>query len=266
MTRPAREATVPVARRAVVVCLAGLLALSFATGGAVAMDGDSTSEDAIPSEDTTATQGTVAIEEPGDGYFLVELDADGDAAVEYTNHTDLTDDDQREWFESVRDDEETREAVAAQRREEMQFVSDQANEHVDRDVRAGEVSVETGTDGDVGIVTYRFEWKNLAAVDGDRVILAEPFSLYDQFDRELVVVAPAGYELTSVTPEPGHHNETTASWPGLTDLAGFEVVATGEGDDGDAGDDGSFADGAGFGVSLAVGSLLAATLLVRRQQ
>lgn len=249
------------------VCLAGVLALSFASGGAVATDGDLATQDAIATQDAVATADTVPIEEPDDGYFRVELDADGDATVEYTNHTDLTDDDQREWFESVRDDEETREAVAAQRREEMQFVSDQANEHVDREMRAGEVSVETETDGDVGIVTYRFEWENLAAVDGDRVILAEPFSLYDQFDRELVVVAPDGYELTSVTPEPEHHDETTASWPGYTDLAGFEVVATGEGGGGDAGDDdGSLVDGAGFGVSLAVGSLIAATLLARRRR
>lgn len=241
MNHPGRDALVPVVGRSVVVCLAGLLALSLATGGAV------------------------GVEEPAEGYFLVELDADGDATVEYTNHTNLSDDDQREWFESVRDDEETREAVAAQRREEMRFVSDQANERVDREMRVGEVTVETETDGDVGIVTYRFEWENLAAVDGDRVTLVEPFSLYDEFDRELVVVAPDGYELTSVTPEPEHRNETTASWPGFTELTGFEVVATGDGDD-ESGDDGSFGDGAGFGVSLAVGSLLAAALLARRRR
>lgn len=242
MNRPGRDAIVPVVARAAVLCLAGLLALSLAAGGAT------------------------AIEEPDEGYFLVELDADGDATVEYTNHTNLSDDDQRGWFEAVRDDQETREAVAAQRREEMQFVSDQANERVDREMTVGEVSVETETDGDVGIVTYRFEWDNLAAADGDQVTLAEPFSLYDEFDRELVVVAPDGYELTSVTPEPEHRNETTATWPGFTELTGFEVVATGDDGDGGAGDDGSFADGDGFGVSLAVGSVLAAALLARRRR
>lgn len=236
MNGPGRAALVSV----VAIALAGGLALSVAGG-------------------------TAAIEEPSDGYFLVELDADGDAAVEYTNHTDLNDDDQREWYEAVRDDAEAQASVAERRRGEMQFVTDRANEEVDREIRVGEVSVETETDGDVGIVTYRFEWENLAAVDGDRVVLSVPFSLYTEFDRELVVVAPDGYELTSATPEPEHRNETTASWPGLTELTGFEVVATGRGGDGADGD-GTFGAGTGFGVPLAVGSLLAATMLARRRR
>lgn len=259
MTPPGRDAIVavadrpfvdrPLVGRVLVVCLAGLLALSLAAGGALA-------------------GGAAQVEEPEPGYFLVELQADGDVAVEYTNHTNLSvDDAQREWFESVRDDEAAREAVADERRQEMQFVSDQAAERVDRELRVGEVTVETETDGDVGIVTYRFEWANLAAVDGDRVVLTVPFSLYDEFDRELRVVAPDGYELTSVTPEPERRNETTASWPGLTELTGFEVVAEGDSGDGGAGsDDGTFADGAGFGVPVAVGSLLAAALLARRRR
>lgn len=207
---------------------------------------------------------TAEIVEPADGTFQVALQADGDADVEYTDEYDLDNGTEREEFEGIRDDEATREAAAGQRRDEMQFVTDRANERVDREIRVGEVSVETGTDGDVGTVTYRFEWKNLAAVDGDRVVLAEPFSMY-QLDRELVVVAPDGYELTSATPEPEHHNETTASWPVFADTEGFEVVATGESDDG-AVDDGTFGDGAGFGISVGVGSLLAAALFVRRRR
>lgn len=258
MTPPGRDAIVAVVGRAavdrspvggvLVCCLAGLLALSLASGGVLA-------------------GGAAQVQEPEPGYFLVELQADGDATVEYTNHSNLSDDQERQWFESVRDDEAERETVADRRREEMRFVSDQAAERVDRELRVGEVSVETETDGDVGVVTYRFEWENLAAAEDDRVVLTVPFSLYDEFDRELRVVAPDGYALTSVTPEPERRNETTASWPGFTELTGFEVVAEGDSGDGGSGsDDGTFADGAGFGASLGAGALLVAALLARRRR
>lgn len=257
MTPPGRDAIAAVVGRAsldrplagpVLVCLAGLLALSLASGGVLA-------------------GGATQVQEPEPGHFLVELQADGDATVEYTNHSNLSDDQERQWFESVRDDDAEREAVADRRRQEMQYVSDQASERVDRELRVGEVTVETETDGDVGVVTYRFEWENLAAAEDDRVVLTVPFSMYDEFDRELRVVAPDGYELTSVTPEPERRNETTASWPGLTKLTGFEVVAEGDSsDDGSGSDDGTFADGAGFGPSLGAGALLVVALLARQRR
>lgn len=169
-----------------------------------------------------------AIEEPANGQFIVELDTDGDADTVFTDEFDLTDPEQRAIFEDARDDPELRAAASQQLREEMQFVSDVASEDLDREIRVGEVAVETVVDGDTGIVAYQFRWENLARLDGDRIVLSEPFSTYDSLDRELVVLAPEGHELTSVSPTPQRQGDDVATWPGLTQFGdGFEVVSTG---------------------------------------
>ncbi len=218
--------------------------------------------------------GVGAIEdEPIDGQFLVELESSGDAEVEISAALNLTDDEQRESFEQLEDDESVREAIAEGFREDMQFVSREASRETDRELIVGEVTVETERDGDdVGVVTYRFRWEALAAVDDGRVVLAEPFSLYDELDRELVVVAPEDHELVSVTPEPDESNATRASWAGFTPLDGFEVVTeaveTDDEDEVDQDDDATEAegDGAGFGVIIAVAALVTAGLLARARR
>lgn len=172
--------------------------------------------------------GTVAaVDTPASGQFIIELDTDGDADAVFTDTFDLTDDDERAIFEDARDDPELRAAATAQFREEMQFVSDVASEDIDREIRVGEVTMETTVDGETGVVAYLFRWENLAAVEDDRIVLSEPFSTYDSLDRELVVIAPEGGELTSVSPPPQRQGEDAATWPGLTEFGEtFEVVAT----------------------------------------
>lgn len=226
-----------------VLCILGLLVVAGSAGVAV---GGATAQEA----------------EPSDGQYLLELEASGDAEVVVSTELDLTDDDQRATFEQF-EDEEYRESAAERFENDTRFVSEVANEQVDREMRIGEVTVEptTSSGGEVGVVTYRFRWEALAAADDGRVTLSEPFSLYDELDRELVVVAPEGYELTSAAPDPEEHNETTASWPGFTPLEGFEVVAE-EGVDGAVEDGWAIGDGAGPGAVLAAISLLAAGLVL----
>ena len=217
-----------------------------------------------------------AVDEPADGQMIVELDADGDADVVFTEEFDLSDDEQRAVFEGVAEDEELRAEAASQFREGMQFVSEEANEGIDRELRVGEVTVETATDGDVGIVGYEFRWENIARLDGDRIVLSEPFSTYDSLDRELVVFAPEGGELTSVSPQPQRQGTDVASWPGLTEFGeSFEVVATAPdvGDDPDPVSDTEqpqFSEESdpygGAPAALGVSALLLAALLVGRKR
>ncbi|WP_181692030.1 hypothetical protein [Natronomonas sp. LN261] len=170
--------------------------------------------------------GTAAAQSAADGQFVVELDADGDADAAFTEEFDLTAPEDREIFEEVQADADLRAAVAERFGEEMRFVSGTANEGIDRELRVGEVTVETAAVGETGIVVYEFRWENLAAVDDDRVVLAEPFSLFETLDRELVVVAPEGYEIESASPEPERDDGDTVAWPGMTTFGeGFEVVA-----------------------------------------
>lgn len=204
-----------------------------------------------------ATAPAVAVDEPTDGEFIVDVQADGDAEIALQTAYNLSVDDERAVFEELRDDEEARNEAAQQVREDTQFVSNVADDATERDIRVGEVTVETDSDGDVGVVTYRFTWENLAAVGDGRMVLAEPFSIYDELDRDLVVVAPEGFEITSVTPDPDERNETQVSWEPFTSLEGFEVVAEGETE--------TDADGSGFVPAVAVATLLVVALLARRR-
>jgi len=170
--------------------------------------------------------GTAAAQSAADGQFVVELDADGDADAAFTEEFDLTAPEERGIFKEVQADAELRSTAAERFGEEMRFVSETANERIDRELRVGEVTVETTALGETGVVAYEFRWENLAAVDGDRVVLAEPFSLFETLDRELVVVVPEGYEIESASPEPERNDGATVAWPGMTTFGeDFEVVA-----------------------------------------
>lgn len=200
--------------------------------------------------------------EPVDGRFLVELEADGDAQISLETEYNLSNDAERRAFESVHENESVRQQAAAQVQQDTEYVNNVADEETDRDMSVGEVTVETSVDGDVGTVAYRFTWENLAATEDGRLVLAEPFSLYDELDRKLVVVVPEEYEITSATPEPNEQNATSASWEGFTSFSepegGFEVVAESE--------EGSAGDGAGFGPAMGLIALLAAALLADRRR
>lgn len=170
--------------------------------------------------------GTAAAQSAADGQFVVELDTDGDANASFTDEFDLSDPDERAVFERADSNAELRATAAERFREEMRLVSRAANENLDRELRVGEVTVETAVVGETGTVAYEFRWENVASVDDDRVVLAEPFSLFETLDRELVVVAPEGYAIESASPEPERNDGDTVAWPGLTTFGeDFEVVA-----------------------------------------
>lgn len=216
-----------------------------------------------------AFTGTAAAQTAADGQFVVELDADGDAEALFTEEFDLSDSDDRELFEDVQADTERQAIAAAQFREEMQAVSDGASADTDREIGVGEVTVEMTVEGETGVVGYAFTWENLARVGDDRIVLSEPFSAYERLDRELVVQAPEGYELTSVSPPADRENDRVASWPGLTAFGPeFEVIATpaAGGSLEPITHDASADTYGGAPVALAVSALLLAILFVGRKQ
>jgi hypothetical protein len=103
--------------------------------------------------------------EPVDGRFLVELEADGDAQISLEQEYDLSNDAERDAFESLHDDETAQREAAEQVQQDTAYVNNVADDETDREMRVGEVTVETSVDGDVGTVAYRFAWENLAAVE-----------------------------------------------------------------------------------------------------
>jgi PGF-CTERM protein len=184
------------------------------------------------------------------------------------------------------------ESVAADIREDPTPFTDQFTDRMRRTVRAAEnatgremavtdASIAFRTEGDTGVVEQSVTWTGLAAVEGDRLVVTEPFASGFEPDRQFRVTAPDGYDLDA-TPTPDGTSDGAATWDAGTSLDGFEVTASspetpmatatppggGTATDGDTATDGgtTAGSGPGFGAALAVLALLSLAALVAREQ
>lgn len=225
--------------------------------------------------------------------LTVALSEDGSATVVLTMTYDLGSDAERDAFRALENDSDTRTQVRQRFRDRMASVAASASNATDRQmsVESATIDVRTTADGETGVVELSVTWNGLAAVEGDRLVLGEPFASGFETDRTVTVLAPEGYEVASATPEPSTTTDRRVTWKPGTNLDGFEVTlrpATAEvgettttdgsgTDDGEAAKTGSGSDGEesggdspvtgvpGFGVGIAVASLLGAVLLWRRR-
>jgi PGF-CTERM protein len=207
----------------------------------------------------SATTAPAAAASHDDERFRVALDTEGNADVSVTYAYDLETDGERAAFEELASNETARQRLATRFENRMGAVADGASSETGRDMTVGDATVETADDDGVGTVTLSVRWENLAAVNGDRLTVTEPFASGFEPDRRFVVEAPDGYAVASATPAPSASDDGRASWAAGSSLSGFELVATAD----DAGD-GSTGDGAGFGSLLALAALAGAALLARR--
>ena len=181
--------------------------------------------------------------EDDDPAFVVDLEADGDATVTLVSVYDLDDEDERDAFDELRDDEATQAELADRFEERLSAVADESEAVVDREMTVSAGSTEVRTDDDRGIVAVSVEWSALAGVDDDRLTLTEPFASGFETDRPLVLVAPDDATLESATHDPDRSDDDRASWDAASDLDGFEVSYALDGDETDTdGDDGTADD------------------------
>lgn len=209
--------------------------------------------------------------------FLVEVDAEGDAVVSVTFAYDLDSGDEEAAFEELQENT-TAQATAGERFENrLATVAADTSATVDREMSVRNASVELHRDGDVGIVTLSVEWSNLAAVDGDRLTVTEPFASGFEPDRSFTLVVPDGHVITSTSPEPERVDETSATWNADATLETFEVVAEAQSVDSSGGmndsetreetpDSENVDDSPGFGVIVAVVALSIGSLFARRRR
>ncbi|MCL9812369.1 DUF7345 domain-containing protein [Natranaeroarchaeum aerophilus] len=198
--------------------------------------------------------------------LLVELDDSGDAQVTLTMTYDLDTDEEADAFESLVGDEEAQ-ATALDRFEgNMQSVADTASDRTDRTMAVTGQSVSAERQDDVGVLSMTVEWTNFAATDGDDLVVTEPFASGYETDRPLTIVAPDGYQVSDATPAPDSESDGTATWDAGTDLDGFEVVLSADGDAATGADDTGDADDdlPGFGIGTALTALLGIALIARR--
>ncbi|MXV60668.1 DUF4897 domain-containing protein [Natronorubrum sp. JWXQ-INN-674] len=156
----------------------------------------------------------------------VALEADGDATVTLVSVYDLTDEDERDAFETLREDEKTQADLLERFSERLEGVADDVDTDADREKSVESKSVDVRTNEDSGIVTFSAFWDELAAVEGETVVLMEPFASGFESDRSLIVTIPDGTTIESVTPEPTIHEESAVNWDGETELDGFELTAS----------------------------------------
>lgn len=233
-----------------IVCVVAALLLSTA-GSAAATTGQGTADHA----DTQPPA------------FVVDLHEDGTATVTVTYTYDLSDADRQAAFEDLRNAESVRNDFRDRFEARMAAVASAAENETGREMSVSDATLTFETDGTTGIVAATVTWNGLAAVEDGRLTVTEPFASGFASGDPVHVIAPDGYEVTSVAPAPDERTDGHLTWAGGADLSGFELVAeAGETPgDGDAGTASAGDSGPGFGVLAAVGAVLAAGLLARRR-
>jgi PGF-CTERM protein len=208
---------------------------------------------------TAGTGGASAAQEPGT--FEVVLEENGDATVTITLRYDLSDEQKRTAFRSLAEDRSSREQFAADWGADLGSVAKETSEATGRQMTVADptVTATTTADGSTGIVTVTVQWSNLAAVDGNRLRLSEPFASGFAPDRRFEVVPPEGHELETAGPQPTNEPARSATWAPGTSLSGLEVTAKPAG----GRSDGSSLPG--FGPVVAIAAVLVATSVAVRR-
>ena len=199
--------------------------------------------------------------------LTVEVDESGNAMVTLTLTYDLDSEEEADAFQSLEGDEDAQADALDRYEGNMQSVADTASDRTDRSMAVTGQSVSVERQDDVGVLSMTVEWTNFAAADGDDLVVTEPFASGYETDRSLTIVAPDGYQASDATPTPDSESDGTATWDAGTDLDGFEVVLSADGEAAADADDAGDADDdlPGFGIGAALAALMGATLLARRR-
>lgn len=163
--------------------------------------------------------------------FVVGIDTDGDATVAVSYTFDLDDDARQAAFEQLTSNDSAREAFKQDFEQQLAGVAAEAGAATGRDMSVTDATLEFETADNTGIATLSVTWRDLAAVEDDRLVVTEPFASGFETDRPLHVVAPDGYTVTDASPAPDSPTGETVNWATGSDLTGFEVVVTDDGDE-----------------------------------
>lgn len=70
-----------------------------------------------------------------------------------------------------------------------------------------------------GVITYRFEWRNFAAVNGDELYAGQAIEgMFMDEGTRLIVTWPEEYAVTDVNPTPDENRENAVIWRGPTEF------------------------------------------------
>ncbi|MBP1901913.1 hypothetical protein J2744_001591 [Halorubrum trapanicum] len=194
----------------VVVALLGAAGLALGAGGA----------GAVPFEGGFAQMDV----EPDDVSMEVAVQPDGDARWTVEYRIRLGTDEEERAFEQLRADvENDTEAYTSRFRERMVSTARTAEEATGRNMTVSNATVTAERrelPQSYGVLTYRFEWTNFAAVDGDRLRVGDAVDgLFLDDSSSLIVSWPEGYRLAETTPGPSEVRERSVVWNGPVDFS-----------------------------------------------
>jgi PGF-CTERM protein len=195
----------------------------------------------------------------------LQPDGTGDLRVVYT--FDLTDDSRAEAFAALQANETAAAAYEDRFRQRLERVAADAAAATDREMRIEDVALTLDSRDETGVVTFSATWHGLAAVDGDRLLVTEPFASGFEPDRPVHLQGPDGYAVADASPTPTSTQDGRLTWASGTDLSDFEVAMEPTDDGGDStavATDGS--TGPGFGVVAAIVGIVAAVLAAARRR
>ena len=193
-----------------VLALLGALGLALGAGGA----------GAVPFEGGFAQMDV----EPDDVSMEVDVRPDGDAEWTVEYRIRLGTDEEERAFEQLRADvENDTEAYTSRFRDRMASTAATAESTTGRNMTVSNATV-TAERRELpqayGVLTYRFEWTNFAAVDGDRLRVGDAVDgLFLDGSSSLIVSWPEGYRLGEATPEPSQVRERSVVWNGPVDFS-----------------------------------------------
>ncbi|ELZ48526.1 hypothetical protein C463_00635 [Halorubrum californiense DSM 19288] len=194
----------------VVVALLGVTGLVLGAGGA----------GAVPFEGGFAQMDV----EPDDVSMAVAVQPDGDAEWTVEYRIRLATDEEEQAFEQLRADvENDTEAYTTRFRDRMASTAATAESTTGRNMTVSNATV-TAERRELpqayGVLTYRFEWTNFAAVDGERLRVGDAVDgLFLDDSSSLIVSWPEEYRLGETTPEPSEVREGSVVWNGPVDFS-----------------------------------------------
>lgn len=203
--------------------------------------------------------------------FTVDIHENGSADVAVTYTFDLETDSEQAAFQELRDNQSARAATAMRFEERLAAVAANTADRTGRQMSVGNATTDVSTDGSTGVVTLAVTWQGLAAVDGDSLVMTEPFASEFDPDRRFVITLPEGYT-AAVTPAADIQEDGRLTWDSGTSLDGFELTASAESasneESASNGDTTGTSSGSGPGLGLVAGviGLVTVGLLGRRIQ
>jgi hypothetical protein len=172
---------------------------------------------------------------PDDVLIEVSVEPDGDAVWETQYRVRLASDDEEQAFEELRADVESDpDAYTSRFGDRMRATADTAENATGREMNVSNVTVTAERrelPQSYGVLTYRFEWSNFAAVEDDRILVGDAIdALFLDEATSLIVSWEDGYRLGDVSPSPTETRDDAVVWEGPVDFTEGEPRVTVEPD------------------------------------